>query len=144
MTGSFNDAGSPVIKISVFGAFEQAKREFEAIVDTGFTGFVSMPIVEAFPLGLILLGTTTTLLADGNITFKLTALGRVTFGDRTESGVILLGPGQKDLLVGMEFLKVFDKSLVLAGGGLLLFDNEEIRQAIAQAKRPSLGPARKK
>ncbi len=54
VTGSFDSAGNPVLKISVYGAVEQAKREFEAILDTGFTGFLSMPLLQAFPLALIL------------------------------------------------------------------------------------------
>lgn len=144
LTGYFNSAGSPIIEISVFGAFAEGKRKFEAIVDTGFTGFLSMPIVQAFPLGLILTGTTTTILADGSKSSKLTALGKVTLGERTEAGVIILGEGQSDILVGMEFLKVFDKCLVLLGNEFMLLDNEEIRKAIGQTKTsPRLPPQEK-
>lgn len=138
LTGSFNSSGSPVIKIAVYGIFEQAKQEFEAIVDTGFSGFLSMPIVQAFPLGLVLAGTTTTILADGSQSFKLTALGKVVVGNQTEVGLILLNTGSSDILLGMEFLKIFRKTLMISAGGFALLDNEELQKAPdgAQEKPP--------
>jgi len=61
-------------------------NEFEAIVDTGFIGFLAMSMVEAFPLGLILTGS---ILADGSATNDLTALGTVVVGNEERVGTIL-------------------------------------------------------
>ena len=133
LTGFFNNSGSPVIRITVCGVFEQAKQEFDAVLDTGFTGFLSMPLVQAFPLGLILVGTTSTILADGSSSPKLMALGRITIGEQTETGIVLLGGNQRDVLVGMQFLKSFRKTFMLAEGGFLLLDNEDLRKAVEQA-----------
>ena len=130
LTGSFNSSGSPVIKIAVYGVFEQSKQEFEAIVDTGFSGFLSMPIVQAFPLGLVLTGTTTTILADGSQSFKLTALGKVVLGDKTEIGLILLNTGSSDILIGMEFLKIFQITLMISSEGFVLLENEELKKVV--------------
>jgi predicted aspartyl protease len=129
LTGSFNSAGSPTLKISIYGVLEQAKKEFEAIVDTGFSGFLSMPIVEAFPLALVLTGTTTTILADGSQSFKFTALGHVKIGDQDEVGVILLNTGQSDVLVGMEFLRVFKRTLLISHRGFVLVDTETMEKS---------------
>ena len=134
LTGSFNSSGSPVIKIAVYGIFEQSKQEFDAIVDTGFSGFLSMPIVLAFPLGLVLTGTTTTILADGSQSFKLTALGKVVLGDKTEIGLILLNTGSSDILIGMEFLKIFQRTLMISSESFVLFENEELRKVVPGAK----------
>lgn len=41
-TGSFNKAGSPTIKFKLGGPLPNSEQEFEGIIDTGFTGFVSM------------------------------------------------------------------------------------------------------
>jgi predicted aspartyl protease len=132
LIGSFNNSGSPVIKIIVYGVFDQAKREFDAIVDTGFTGFLSMPLVQAFPLGLILIGTTSVVLADGSSSEKLMALGRITLGDRTETGIVLLGGNQSDVLVGMQFLRTFQRTFFLTEARFFLIDNEEIKKAMQQ------------
>jgi len=43
LTGYFSRAGHPAIKIGVYGIHAGLKQEFEAIIDTGFTGFHLMP-----------------------------------------------------------------------------------------------------
>ncbi|MDA2927715.1 hypothetical protein MYX78_10890 [Acidobacteria bacterium AH-259-G07] len=124
LTGSFHSSGSPSIKISVYGAFPQAKQEFEAIIDTGFTGFLSMPLVKAFPLAIVLFGTTSVLLADGTVSHKLTGWGFVEIGDQAEDGIIILAPSSIDILVGIEFLKAFKKTLFLHSGVVALIDEK--------------------
>jgi predicted aspartyl protease len=134
-TGSFDNAGSPRVKISLYGYSQQLSKEFDAIVDTGFTGFLSMPMMEAFPLGLILAGTTTTILADGSQSYKLTALGTVYVGDEAKVGVILLnlGAGPSDVLVGMDFLRTFKKTLFVHNQVVTLLDTDLVNQAVSEA-----------
>ncbi len=62
-TGSFGSSSSPELKIKISGMVGDG-AEFSAIIDTGFTGFLSMPLVDAFPLGLLLFGTMNLVLAD--------------------------------------------------------------------------------
>ena len=69
--GSLNKQGSPIIKLHIGGVLPDSSQEFDGIVDTGFTGFLAMPMVKAFPLGLMLTGTTTVTLADGKSAYKL-------------------------------------------------------------------------
>jgi predicted aspartyl protease len=116
-TGYLHSSGSPAAKIRIWGVFEQAAQEFEAIIDTGFSGFLSMPMVQAFPLGLVLMGTTNVVLADGSTDTKLIALGRVRLGASGErQGVVILEPNNTtDILIGMEFLAQFELTLVLIG-----------------------------
>ena len=72
-----------------------------------------MPILQAFPLGLILNGTTKVTFADGSTATKLTALGRVTLEGVAKIGVVLLEEGSTDVLIGMDFLKAFEVSLLV-------------------------------
>lgn len=99
-SGSLNRNGSPIISLQIGGILPNSSQEFEVIIDTGFTGFIAMPMVKAFPLGLALTGTTTVMLADGKSAYKLTALGAATIGGKTEAGVILLDETSNDILLG--------------------------------------------
>ena len=112
-TGSLDKTGSPTLKISIFGLTPDFAQEFEAVIDTGFSGFISMPITQAFPLGLIIYGTTTVQLADGSTQFKLTAFGTASKEGKSQAGIIILDQNSNDVLIGMDFLRKFEKVLTL-------------------------------
>jgi predicted aspartyl protease len=110
--GSFNSSGSPIIEIAVSGPVTKPTK-FTAMVDTGFSGFLLLPILEAFSVGLILRGTTPITLADGSSQTKLTCLGEVHFGGDSEVGLIIIEWQSTDVLVGMDFLRKFKGRLVV-------------------------------
>ncbi len=112
-TGSFSKSGSPILKIKIGGPLPGSEQEFEAIIDTGFTGFVSMPIVQAFPLGLLLTGTTSVTLADGKSAYNLTAAGIVTVAGESQTGIVLLQSSACDILLGMDFLRKFGRGVFI-------------------------------
>lgn len=128
--GYINSSGRPAIKISLFGAYPQLRTEFEAVIDTGFTGFVSMPLLQAFPLGLPLIGATSVVLADGNTHGRFTAICSAFLGQERKEGVVILEPSSNDLLVGMEFVKKFQKTLVVFEDRnlVLLIDNGDVQE----------------
>ena len=127
-TGSFNKAGSPTLRFKIGGPLPNSEQEFEGIVDTGFTGFVSMPIVKAFPLGLLLAGTTSVTLADGQSAPNLTATGIVKIGGQSEVGVVILQGSSADILLGMDFLAKFGRVLFIHPnkGVAALMDQQEV------------------
>ena len=81
------------------------------MVDTGFSGFLLLPILNAFPIGLLLQGTMPITLADGSTQTKLTCLGSIHFDGAEQVGIIIIEWQNTDVLVGMEFLKMFKKEL---------------------------------
>ena len=83
--GFLDGNGHPCIKVSIWGLHRDFSQEFEAMIDTGFTGFLSIPISSAFPLGLTLYGTTTYTLADGSSSPKLLGFGTVAIEAGTET-----------------------------------------------------------
>jgi predicted aspartyl protease len=109
--GFLDNSGTPCLRITVKGPFNPG-QEFDAVIDTGFSGFLAMPLVQAFPLGLILYGTTTVTLADGSSNFKLTAQAMV-MGEVHAIGIAILEPSSTEILIGMEFLKTFNRVLFL-------------------------------
>ena len=96
-TGSFGSSGSPELKVKISGMVGDGV-EFTAIIDTGFTGFLSMPLVAAFPLGLLLFGTMNLVLADGSTSFRLTAYGSISVEAEKKSGIIVLEPASGEVL----------------------------------------------
>ncbi len=96
-----------------------------------------MPIVRAFPLGLILTGTTSVILADGSTAPKLTALGTVTVDTESKAGIILLAPASNEILLGMEFLKTFGKVLLVHQNKAIcaLADEKDVDEIFASAAK---------
>jgi len=138
-TGFF-DNGNPSLKIQLAGVFNQTPVEFTAIIDTGFTGFIAMPLIKAFPLGLPLFGTTQVTLADGQTQTKLVAQAKATIGTQTKIGIVILEPSSNDVLIGMDFLRTFKLALFLTTMGIALLDEgafEKIaKDAAAKLKEP--------
>ena len=64
--GAVNDAYEAVISLTVQGPSGQA-REVQAVIDTGFTGFLSLPSALATELGLPFLTNESAMLADGSL-----------------------------------------------------------------------------
>ena len=63
--GVVNSAYEAVIPLSLRGPAGQA-QEVEAVIDTGFTGFVTLPPSLVAELGLVFIGTSEATLADGS------------------------------------------------------------------------------
>lgn len=105
-------SGCPIVEIEVQGPFGQPQK-FTAMVDTGFSGYLSLPILKAFPLGLILQGTMGITLADGTTHARLTARGMIKFDGKDEVGLVLLEWQNTDILLGMDFLAKFGKKLTV-------------------------------
>lgn len=129
--GFIDNQGHPRIRIRVQGTNPEEAAELDALIDTGFTGFLLLPLMQAFPLGLTLIGTTENILADGRQITSFTAKGTVTiiapsqpsiqpappfhaeYGDETADGTIILNGDGDEILVGMEFLSTLKKFLMI-------------------------------
>jgi predicted aspartyl protease len=81
------------------------------MMDTGFSGFLLLPLLDAFPIGLILQGTMSITLADGSNQTKLTWLGTIHFDGRMQTGLVIIEWRSTEVLVGMDFLRKFGLKL---------------------------------
>jgi predicted aspartyl protease len=136
MIGFTGPDGSPVIRVSIEGV-RSVRHDFDAVLDTGFTGFVSMPIVDAFPLGLVLHNVERVVYADGSSQERLIALGTVRLGEKSQEGYIHLEPSSGEILLGMEFLRASHFSLLLDpfANFIQLFDEGSTKR-IVEMLRP--------
>jgi predicted aspartyl protease len=136
--GSINSSGRPCIKVKISGAYPEFATEFEAVIDTGFTGFISMPFVQAFPLGLPLTGTTPVVLADGNVHEKFMAIcsAQLEGGTTWEAGVVILEPTSTDILLGMEFMQKFQKTLFVDANESRCSHRQQRCRSIYQDRSP--------
>lgn len=136
-TGFFSKSGSPALKIKVSGPFKEGKEYGEAVLDTGFTGFLSIPMMEAVALGLVLHGTTAVSLADGTTSFRFTAQGMVKVEEETQIGVAILEPSSSEILLGMAFLRQFNRILYLDQNAVLLVTPEELEKQASKSQSAS-------
>ena len=144
--GYLDSAGHPRLTIQVSGTSPNTYADCEALIDTGFTGFLMLPIAQALPLGLVLLSTSDYVLANGQPITCYLARGTVTVKPpsvapaypliagiappvlpttatvmrETVAGMIAL-EGDRAIL-GMDFLRSLDKWLVV-GRNVSLIDD---------------------
>jgi len=111
MDGILNKNDSPRIDIKLFGQLSKPQL-FNVVIDTGFTGSISMPFVRALSLGLVLFSTASFTLADGSKETALLCLGRAMVGEIEKPVIISLTKGS-DVLIGTEFLALFGIKLEL-------------------------------
>ena len=123
--GYYDQQGNACLRLHFCGVrHEPPGIEFEAIIDTGFTGFIQLPLDRAMELSLPLEGTIAVTLADGSSLVMLTALVDATLLERTESGSAQLSMTSDEVLVGMDFLRHFERALVVSRKhGVVLMDD---------------------
>ncbi len=114
MHGTLAPNLSPRLLVEFYGAWGRPNppQPLAAIVDTGFTGGVSIPITKALPLGLTLLTTANFTLADGSTAQTFICLGMARVGSEERVVAFSLSRGS-DILIGTEFLSAFNMKVEL-------------------------------
>lgn len=104
MHGYFKN-GNPHISADIYGHTKELKNTFECMVDTGFNGFVTIPYLEAFPLGLIMIGTTSSTIADGSTSSSLMCQGTVVIDGQELKDIPITIMPNCNILFGTQLLK---------------------------------------
>ena len=130
-TGSFDKSGNPCLKFHLCGvAHDMPGIELEGIIDTGFTGFIQIPAHHAFSLKLPLDSTVSTTLADGSKVTNIMVLASTTYNGVTVTGAVNLSGSSQEILVGMDFLRQFHLSLIVAKGFVVLMREDWVQKII--------------
>jgi len=110
MLGTF-DNDQPKIEIEVKGINGNPKKVV-ALIDSGFNGYLTLPYIEAFPLGLVLNGIQSNTLADGSASSHLVCIGQVCVDGKCVATTIDIQPANI-ILLGTKLLKELGKTFVL-------------------------------
>ncbi len=120
--GAVNAAYEAVIPIAVQGPEGEA-RDIEAVVDTGFTGFLSLPPSLVAELGLPFKGTSEATLADGSeVSFNAYD---ATVHWNGEPRNVLIDEADSTPLVGMLLLDRHNLNIDVKHGGRVLIRANE-------------------
>ena len=133
MRGTFkNDL--PCVEIEVRGLGET--KTLEVVVDTGHNGHLTLPQIDAFPLGLRLDGIEDTQLADGTSSKNLVCRGEVTCDGKTVTTVIDIFPDGM-LLMGNSLLRKLNKKVIsdIVADTVEIVESEGPRPAIQLEER---------
>ena len=118
-----NAAYEAVIPLFLQGRVGDA-REVEAVVDTGFTGFLTLPPSLVAELGLAVKGTSEGTLADGSgVSFD--AYDATVLWD-SEPRVVLIDEADTTPLVGMLLLNRHNLNIAVENGGRVLIRGQRI------------------
>lgn len=110
MLGTF-DNDQPKIEIEVKGISSDSKKII-ALIDSGFNGYLTLPYVEAFPLGLVLRGIQQNTLADGSTASHFVCAGQVCMDGKCVFTTIDIQPANI-VLLGTKLLKELGKTFIL-------------------------------
>ncbi|MBM3237332.1 hypothetical protein FJZ31_13650 [Candidatus Poribacteria bacterium] len=118
ITGQINQAFSPILRVTVYG--NKGEVTIDGILDTGFDGFICLPIAVAVPLGLELIDVTDSELADGTIVQdELVFAGKVLWdGEVIDVDVVLTKSA--DTLIGTAMLMNSDVRINFHTGEVLI------------------------
>lgn len=104
--GIIRETGTPILTLKVLGK-EGSEATVEGVLDTGFDGFLCLPIPVAVSLGLELIDVTRTELADGTIVEDELVFAAQTEWDGALMDVDVLLTRSEDVLIGTAFLKEY-------------------------------------
>jgi predicted aspartyl protease len=104
-----------------------AGSKFSALIDTGFSGFLSVPVITASLLGLKTHATARYTLANGKLSDPIPlAYGYACLeGDQFVQGLISLSE-HTSTVVGVDFLFRCGKALLLSSRGVVILSEAEI------------------
>lgn len=120
--GVVNAAYEPIVTLAIQGPSGQS-REIEAVVDTGYNGYLTLPPAVALALGLPFVTTNPAFLADGSeVTFDVYSVTVLWDGRLRDVDAHM---SDATPLVGMRLLHDHDLSIQVRAGGRVVIQAGE-------------------
>lgn len=132
-----NENNSPKVIVEVAGPGKNTK-EVIATVDTGFSGFLQIPLSVGISCHLNLWGTQFYTLADGSTMKNLTCFGLIKFNGKELWGIITLCESNDDSLLGMQFLQQLGMDFVVSVKDKKAIFKEKVVSATPQSETSTI------
>lgn len=113
MLGYFKD-NSIYIDLLIKGFFTKGTSSLTGLMDTGYSGYLTLPYQTAFPLGLVLQGIKAYTLADGSTSYNFVCLGQLVINGGKEIFIPIDIQPKCMVLIGMGLLKKLEKDLLIS------------------------------
>jgi predicted aspartyl protease len=125
---------NPCVKVHVCGSkYDPPGLACTAVIASGFTGFLLLPMRIGFEVGLKRRGAIACELANGTLMDCLTASGTVTFAGKTvRNGIILLAEDARDILLGTVFLRLFGAKVVIGASTVDIYDKDWLERVLGR------------
>lgn len=107
--GSFDESGTPIVSIEVI--IGQKNYNFQAIIDTGFSGFLIVPLTELKELPTFLDDIKWMTLADGRRIVRLQSYASIHIADETFDGIATVKSEGNEVILGMKFFTTSRRSI---------------------------------
>lgn len=122
ITGKVNSQREAIVAVSLLDA-SGVEQPIEAVLDTGFTGELTLPPKYIDDLGLEFFGSRLAVLGDGSEVLMDNYFGQIMWHGRSRRIVVLESAGGP--LLGMELLEGSDLSLRIQTDGPVQIDEIE-------------------
>lgn len=119
---------TPYFRLRVWGEDPSLAMDVEAVLDTGFSGFVMIPNFVALRIGLRSPAATEVTMADGKRSPASVARGIASIGDRDHEGLIIVGENPEEILIGIEFIRAFNLFIVLTPQSVQMLELGSLRR----------------
>jgi clan AA aspartic protease len=119
ITGVVTAQGTAVVSVSLL-ALNRHSKTIDAVIDTGFNGFLTLPLPEIARLQFPYEGTMRVVLGNGQTVDLDMFTGTVLWKGQVREGLVLAAEGMP--LVGMALLKGSRVCLEVTDGGLVTID----------------------
>lgn len=132
--GHYDAKGSPCLSLTLYGAKKLSDGiKCDGLIDTGFSRFIQLPFKLACSLGVPLDGINAFVLANGEKIYMLMALVQAEFAGQKKVGAASISFAASDeILIGMEFLRLFGVSLLVSKDSISLINEEAVRERMSR------------
>ncbi len=127
----FNSARLPTLPVLI-ETDSGDSLPIDAVLDTGYSGFLCVPREAVESLSLRASGTTMVRAASGESRACPQCAVSVQLGPETGRGILLILEGGNRTLAGMDFLRVFRKALIATHDQAALADVAELGVRISE------------